>query len=51
MEGLLAGISSGAHISAAQQIAQHLGPGKRVITVLGDTGERSIGMENNVEFA
>ena len=39
-EGLLAGISSGANVSAAIQIAEDLGPGKTVVTLLPDTGER-----------
>jgi cysteine synthase A len=44
-EGLLVGISSGANVWAAQKIAQELGPGKSVVTVLCDTGERYISME------
>src|ERR1041385_7143995 len=39
-EGILVGISSGAIAYAALQIAKELGPGKRVVTVLPDTGER-----------
>ena len=39
-EGLLVGISSGANVFAARQVAQRLGPGKNVVTVLCDTGER-----------
>ena len=39
-EGLLAGISSGANVLAAIQIAEDLGPGKTVVTLLADTGER-----------
>ena len=39
-EGLLVGISSGANVFASMQIAQRLGPGKRVVTMLCDTGER-----------
>ncbi len=39
-EGLLVGISSGAAVFAAARIARDLGPGKHVITVLCDTGER-----------
>jgi cysteine synthase A len=39
-EGLLVGISSGANVWAAAQVARKLGPGKRVVTVLCDTGER-----------
>jgi cysteine synthase A len=44
-EGLLVGISSGANVFAAQKIAQELGPGKNVVTVLCDTGERYISIE------
>ncbi|MCH8994180.1 MAG: cysteine synthase A [Chloroflexi bacterium] len=39
-EGLLVGVSSGANVVAALQIAAKLGEGKRVVTVLPDTGER-----------
>ena len=39
-EGLLVGISSGANVWAAVKVAQQLGPGKRVVTILPDTGER-----------
>lgn len=39
-EGLLVGISSGANVWAAIQVAEALGPGKRVVTMLCDTGER-----------
>jgi cysteine synthase A len=44
-EGLLVGISAGANVFAAQQIARELGPGKNVVTVLCDTGERYISIE------
>ena len=39
-EGILAGISSGAAAWAAIQVAQGLGEGKTVVTLLPDTGER-----------
>ncbi len=39
-EGLLVGVSSGANVVAALQVAAKLGAGKRVVTVLPDTGER-----------
>ncbi len=39
-EGLLVGISAGANVYASLQIAKRLGEGKRVVTVLPDTGER-----------
>ena len=44
-EGLLVGISSGANVFAAQKVAQEVGPGKNVVTVLCDTGERYISIE------
>ncbi|MBM4132345.1 MAG: cysteine synthase A [Nitrospira sp.] len=44
-EGLLVGISSGANVVAAQKVAQELGPGKNVVTILCDTGERYISIE------
>ncbi|MDP1768975.1 MAG: cysteine synthase A [Nitrospirota bacterium] len=44
-EGLLVGISAGANVFAAQKIAQELGPGKNVVTILCDTGERYISIE------
>ncbi len=44
-EGLLVGISSGANVFAAQKVAQELDPGKTVVTVLCDTGERYISIE------
>ena len=39
-EGLLLGISAGANVRAAKQVASELGPGKTVVTILCDTGER-----------
>ena len=39
-EGLLAGISSGTNVFAALKLAERLGPGKTVVTVLPDTAER-----------
>lgn len=37
-EGLFAGTSSGANVLAALQLAQRLGPGARVVTLLCDSG-------------
>lgn len=39
-EGILCGISSGSNVAAAVKMAKRLGRGKRVVTVLPDTGER-----------
>lgn len=39
-EGLLGGVTSGANIFAALKKAKELGPGKRVVTVVIDTGLR-----------
>ena len=44
-EGMLVGISAGANVFAALQIAREMGPGKNVVTILCDTGERYISME------
>ncbi len=39
-EGLMCGISSGTNVAAALKLAEKLGPGKTVVTVLPDTAER-----------
>jgi cysteine synthase A len=44
-EGLLVGISAGANVCAAQKVADELGSGKNVVTILCDTGERYISIE------
>jgi cysteine synthase A len=41
-EGLLVGISAGAAVKVALDIARTLGPGKTVVTILPDTGERYV---------
>ena len=41
-EGLLVGISAGAAVKVALDVARALGPGKTVVTVLPDTGERYV---------
>jgi cysteine synthase A len=44
-EGLLVGVSAGANVLGALMVAKRLGQGKRVVTVLPDTGERYLTME------
>jgi len=44
-EGLLVGISAGANVFAAQKVAEFLGAGKNVVTILCDTGERYLSIE------
>jgi len=44
-EGLLVGISAGANVVAAGRLALELGPGKTVVTILPDTGERYLSVE------
>jgi cysteine synthase len=39
-EGLLVGISAGANVAVALDVAREIGSGKRVLTILPDTGER-----------
>ena len=41
-EGLMCGISSGTNVVAALKLARELGPGKTVVTIAPDTGERYI---------
>lgn len=41
-EGLLVGVSAGANVFAAAQVAGELGPDQTVVTVLPDTGERYV---------
>jgi cysteine synthase A len=43
-EGVLCGISSGASVCAALRIAERLGSGKTVVTIVHDTGERYLSM-------
>ena len=44
-EGLLCGVSSGTNVCASIRVAQKLGPGKTVVTILPDTGERYLSTE------
>jgi len=44
-EGLLVGISSGANVHVAREVARRLGPGHTVVTILCDTGERYLSLD------
>jgi cysteine synthase len=44
LEGILVGPSSGASVFAAISVAKKLGPGKRVVCIAPDTGERYLSM-------
>ncbi len=44
-EGILLGISGGAALAAAKQVAKNLGRGKRVVVIAPDTGERYLSTE------
>jgi cysteine synthase A len=48
-EGLLVGPSSGANVAATLQVARRLGPGKRLVTVLCDTGFRYFSVGGFIE--
>lgn len=43
-EGIMCGISSGASVFAALRVAERLGAGKTVVTIIHDTGERYLSM-------
>ncbi|MCH2658162.1 MAG: cysteine synthase A [Dehalococcoidia bacterium] len=45
VEGLLVGISAGANVAAAIQIAQDLSESDKVVTMLCDTGERYLSLD------
>ena len=44
-EGLLVGLSAGANVFVARQVARELGPGQHVVTLLCDTGERYFSLD------
>jgi len=48
-EALLVGISSGAAVYAAQQVAKHFSPEEVVVTVIPDTGTRYFSVEKYLE--
>jgi cysteine synthase A len=41
----MVGISAGANVFAALKVAKRLGAGKRVVTILPDTGERYLDVD------
>ncbi len=49
-EGINAGISSGAAVHVALAVAARLGPGKRIVVMLPDTGERYLSIQHYFEF-
>ncbi len=49
-EGISAGISSGAATHVALALAARLGPGKRIVVMLPDTGERYLSVQHYFEF-
>jgi len=49
-EGLCLGMSSGINIAGAVRLAKHLGPGKRIVTILADTGFRYLSTLYNREW-
>lgn len=44
-EGMLCGVSGGSNVVGALRLAKKLGPGKTVVTILPDTGERYFSTE------
>ena len=45
-EGLLVGVSSGANVLAALRLAENIGSGKTIVTILPDRGERYLSIIN-----
>lgn len=49
-EGLCLGLSSGINVAGAMALARRLGPGKRIVTILCDTGFRYLSTLHNPEW-
>jgi cysteine synthase A len=49
-EGLCLGLSSGINVAGAMALARELGPGKRIVTILADTGFRYLSTLYNREW-
>lgn len=49
-EGLCVGLSSGINVAGAMALARELGPGKRIVTILADTGFRYLSTLFNPEW-
>ncbi|RZM22876.1 MAG: pyridoxal-phosphate dependent enzyme, partial [Sphingomonas sp.] len=49
-EGLCLGLSSGINVAGAVALARQLGPGKRIATILCDTGFRYLSTLYNPEW-
>ena len=49
-EGLCLGLSSGINVAGAVRLARELGPGKRIATILADTGFRYLSTLYNAEW-
>ena len=48
--GLCLGLSSGINVAGAVRLGRHLGPGKRIVTILCDTGFRYLSTLYNAEW-
>ena len=49
-DGLCLGLSSGINVAGAVKLARELGPGKRIATILADTGFRYLSSLYNREW-